>query len=152
MSYFQVITTILTTGTDDWHFNYCLSASEWSEGSSVPVITRWLWPGNRAFLEVANMVVTWRITAFWHTGLCNFQGTQHKCLNQVHDTNIWLMNHIPVGPNRINLIHKKVHISRWCTVINGWYGLSIWSCFCGGQITCFTCQCTLEWLRGPLMA
>ena len=35
-----------------------------SEGSSVPVVSRWLWPVNRTFLEVASMVVTWWIVAF----------------------------------------------------------------------------------------
>ena len=33
------------------HFDYCPS-------------TRWLWPGNSIFAEVASMVVTWRIVAF----------------------------------------------------------------------------------------
>ena len=32
--------------------------------SSTPVVSRWLWPGNRSFLEVASMVVTWWIAAF----------------------------------------------------------------------------------------
>ena len=35
-----------------------------SVGSSVPVVSKWLWPGNRTFLEVASMVVTWWIVAF----------------------------------------------------------------------------------------
>ena len=34
------------------------------EGSSIPVVSRWLWPGSRTFLEVASMVVTWWIVAF----------------------------------------------------------------------------------------
>ena len=38
-----------------------------SVGSSVPVVSRWLWPWNRTFLEVANMVVTWQIVAFLHS-------------------------------------------------------------------------------------
>ena len=41
---------LLTTGTDNQ-----------SEGSSVPVVSRWLGPGNKTFLEVASMVVTWWI-------------------------------------------------------------------------------------------
>ena len=43
-----------------WHFDYHPSASE----SSVPVVGRWLWPGNRTFLQVASMVVTWWIVGF----------------------------------------------------------------------------------------
>ena len=40
-----------------------LSASSWSVGSSVLVVSRWLWPGNRTLLEKASMVVTWWIVA-----------------------------------------------------------------------------------------
>ena len=49
------------------HFNY---HSRWQSGdnqsvrSSAPVVSRWLWPGNRTSLEVASMVVTWWIAAF----------------------------------------------------------------------------------------
>ena len=32
--------------------------------SSVPVVSRWLWPENRTFWEVASTVVTWWIVAF----------------------------------------------------------------------------------------
>ena len=38
------------------------------EGSSVGllVISRWLWPGNRTFLEVASMLITWwTVTFLW---------------------------------------------------------------------------------------
>ena len=38
-----------------------------SEGSSVPVVSRWLWPGNGTFLEVASVVVTWWRVAFLHS-------------------------------------------------------------------------------------
>ena len=51
-----------------WHFDYCPSTSEGdnqSVRSSVPVVTRWLGPGNRTFLEVASMVVTWCILVFF---------------------------------------------------------------------------------------
>ena len=45
------------------HFNYRQSASEWR--SSAPVVSRWLWPGNRTFLEVDSLVVSWWIVAFF---------------------------------------------------------------------------------------
>ena len=35
-----------------------------SVGSSVPVVNRWLGPGDRIFLEVASMVITQWIVAF----------------------------------------------------------------------------------------
>ena len=57
---------LLTTGADDPTL-YCLNAREGdnrSEGSSAPVVSRWLLPGDRTFLEVASMVVTWWIVAF----------------------------------------------------------------------------------------
>ena len=34
------------------------------EGLSARVVSRWLWPGNRTFLDVASMVVSWWIVAF----------------------------------------------------------------------------------------
>ena len=49
----------------------CLLVSNWCSGdnqnvgSSTPVVSRWLWPRNRTFLEVASLVVTWLILAFW---------------------------------------------------------------------------------------
>ena len=43
-----------------WHLDYRPSASE----VISPVFSRWLWPGNGTFLEVASMVVTWWIVAF----------------------------------------------------------------------------------------
>ena len=67
MSYFQVLTTCLPQVLMTWHFDYCPSTSEGdneSEGPSAPVISRWLWPENKTFLEVASMVVTWWIVAF----------------------------------------------------------------------------------------
>ena len=37
------------------------SGNNESFGSSAPVISRWLGPGNRTFLEVDSMVITWWI-------------------------------------------------------------------------------------------
>ena len=49
---------------------YCWRSSDNpSVRSSVPVVSKWLWPGNRTFSEVASMVGTWWILAFfaqWH--------------------------------------------------------------------------------------
>ena len=44
------------------------SSDNQSVGSSLPVGSRWLWPGNRTFLEMTSMVVTWWMVAFWHSG------------------------------------------------------------------------------------
>ena len=43
-----------------------------SKGSSVPVVSRWLGPGNRTFLEVASIVVAWWIVAFLHSVTVQF--------------------------------------------------------------------------------
>ena len=50
-----------------WPFTRWHSGDNQSGGLSVLVVSRWLWPENRT-LEVANMVVTWWIVAFFlHT-------------------------------------------------------------------------------------
>ena len=67
------VTTMLAT-SKNVHFDYHPSTSECgnkSEGSSAPVVSRWLWPGNRTFLEVASMVTTWWILAFLSSDICN---------------------------------------------------------------------------------
>ena len=46
--------------------------------SSAPVVSRWLGPGNRTFLEVASMVVTWWIVAFVPSGYSNCMHLGHK--------------------------------------------------------------------------
>ena len=54
---------LLTTGTH-WR-----PGNIQSEGSSVSVVSRRLWPGTRTYFEVASMVVTWWIVTF-STVLC----------------------------------------------------------------------------------
>ena len=59
---------LLTTGTDDqtfWSlpFDYHRVIDN-SVGQAILVVSRWLWPGNKKFLEMACMVVTWWIVAF----------------------------------------------------------------------------------------
>ena len=36
-----------------------------SEGSSVPVVSRWLWSGNRTLLKMDSMVLSWWIVGFF---------------------------------------------------------------------------------------
>ena len=47
------------------HFTHWCSGDNQSVRSSAPVVSRWLGPGNRTFLEVVSMVVTWWIVAFF---------------------------------------------------------------------------------------
>ena len=72
---------LLTTGTDG---RTLWLPPERQRGSSVLVVSRWLWPGNRTFWEVVSMVVTWWTVAFcsvlllypkqqgWHKAACLF--------------------------------------------------------------------------------
>ena len=49
------------------HFNYHPRqrlVDNWSVRSLAPVVSRWLWSGNRTFLEVASMMVSLWIVAF----------------------------------------------------------------------------------------
>ena len=41
---------------------------------AAPVVSRWLWPGNRTFFEVDNMVVSWWIVLFF--ALCMYSLSQ----------------------------------------------------------------------------
>ena len=58
------------------HFNYhphWHSGDNQSVGSPVPVVRRWLWPGNRTFLEVASMIVTCMVNSgFFVQGISHF--------------------------------------------------------------------------------
>ena len=56
---------LLTTSTDDP--TLVIAQASAIEGPSVPVVSRWLGPGNRTCLEAASMVVTWWIVAFLHS-------------------------------------------------------------------------------------
>ena len=47
-----------------WPDTLIITRAPVHEGSSISVVSRWLWPGNRIYLEVASMVVTWWIVAF----------------------------------------------------------------------------------------
>ena len=62
MYYFQVITT-----ANHWYWwpdTLIIARASTSEGSSALVVSRCLRSGNRTFLEVASMVVTWWIVRF----------------------------------------------------------------------------------------
>ena len=79
---------LLTTGADDLTL-WLLPERQWairprfnsfnarwrlgnnqSVGSSALLVSRWLWPGTRTFLEQASMVVSWWIVAFL-PGVCS---------------------------------------------------------------------------------
>ena len=55
---------LLTTGTDDPSLAGAWAIIKMSCYQYPWLAGGWLWPGNRTFLEVASMVVTWWIVAF----------------------------------------------------------------------------------------
>ena len=56
---------LLITSTEWWPDTLIIGLALASEGSSVLVVSRWLRPGNWTFSEVANIVITWWIAAFF---------------------------------------------------------------------------------------
>ena len=85
--YYIIITLLL-------QFVHWRSGDNQSVGPSVPVVSRWLWPENRTFFEVASMVVAWWIVGF----LCavNWYITG-KCVTMFSLTVINVMLHYLVG-------------------------------------------------------
>ena len=101
MFYFQVITTChITTDVDD--------LTLWL---LVPAVSRWLWPGNRTFLEVASIVVTWWIVAFHPVVgcICNPKVGSLATSRTLHKENILWFAKIWAFSN--------IHVPIW------WYGL-----------------------------
>ena len=82
----------------DYHPYWC-SGNNQSVGSSVPVVSRWLWPGNRTFLEAASMVITW-----WIAGYFLHSETTHKPWHR-HDPQLNTKVHIQ---KFIEIFHRVI--------------------------------------------
>ena len=102
-----------------WH-----SVDNQSVGSSVPVVSRWLWPRNRIFLEVASMVVTRWIAAFLHSDIWSFMtlrwigiatNTKLNCL-------AWYFKHL------ISASGRTFNIWNWVQSSNGICQFTILHC------------------------
>ena len=105
--------------------------------SLVSVVNIWLWPGNRTLLEVASMVVTWRVVAFLHrVTFCSITVTWSFLLQELFlSASIW--NSFPnISPNVLmayfsfTLEHYGV-ITHNCNV---WFALYIVFNWCSRQI------------------
>ena len=72
--------------------------------SSVPVVSRWLWPGSTTFLEVASMVVTWWIVP-WHPHHC-----QHCYCWCLQENGLKCIIKWPVT----SVLWKCLSTMRWC--------------------------------------
>ena len=109
---------LLTTGTDDLTLWLSLERQR-GEGSSVPVVTRWLWPGNRTFLEVASMVVTWWRMAFF--AQCTFHFLNQLLAHHFYNRCVIVME--------INLIHLSLlgcsYFLRYCCKLRGFHSMCL---------------------------
>ena len=89
-------------------------------GSSVQVVSRWLGPGNRTFLEVASMVVTWWIVVFLHS---------------VETYTAWKLPFGWAVYHLCDIIHKPIVHVHFVSVSGGWSNFGNWSecdAECGG--------------------
>ena len=63
---YPLCTLMIQVSSNENKWFHWRSGNNQSDGSSVPVVSRWLSPDNRTFLEVHSVVVTWWIVAFVH--------------------------------------------------------------------------------------
>ena len=112
MSYFQVITP--ANHRYWWPFTLIIifagaqAIIKLQSVRSLPVVSRWLWPWNRTFLEVASIVVIWCIVAFCAVKEnSNFE----TYILQMHSPS-WLSS--PHLWDAITTVHISGCISYWC--------------------------------------
>ena len=117
-----------------WPNTLIIAQAPASEGSSVPVVSRWLWPGNRTFLKVVGMVVTWWIVAFLHSdrtgynylckGLLNLEVLRYrlwppKCTELWDRCAAYISVRIYALPKNITYIRNFInHIFSSCYTLN----------------------------------
>ena len=132
MSYFQVITNclplVLMTLLFNYHPRWC-SGDNQSVRSSVPVVNRWLWPGNRTFLEVVSMMVTWWIVAFLCSG-----------------SDVCLVSRLTTPPS-VQLVKEIPPPHPFCTfvfecIIHEWLPIKVFN----------TCICNMFWIAEKLIS
>ena len=113
MSCFQVITTCYPPELMTWHFNYhphWHSVDKQSVGSSALVVSRWCWPGNRTYLDVDSMAVSWWIVAFLHCGsIVIYVHTMDSFISHLKCMLLRLFN-------RMNRWTWPINIYRWLDV------------------------------------
>ena len=109
MSHFQVITTCYNYQYW-WPFTLIITLAGTQAIIKVSGHQHgWLWPGNRTFLEVASMVVTWRIVAF----LCSATTSVNKKVGQ----NFMYLHYISFQLNAVFYNIKRFCYSVWILVI-----------------------------------
>ena len=98
-----------------------------SIGSSVPVVSRWLWPGNRTFLEVASKVVTWLIVVFYAVIFLQVTNTDQPACNPVEECLCWpRWTHEWTSHLQYNVPPPDIH-ARYL-IISHSIGVHPWSC------------------------
>ena len=116
-------------------FRWC-SGDNQSVRSSVPLVSRWLWPGNNIILDVVSMVVTCWIVAFLLSVLHTYQNTDRdknwkivlssiytQCTNLVELCTIPIYHEIysSIKLSRIyndNHLNPEVHTPLFATTAN----------------------------------
>ena len=95
----------------DYHPCWC-SGENQSVESSLPVVSRWLWPGNRIFLKVASMVVTWYHSHFLRSGYLalTFQNWENivRCFSIMNSLVIVLFLSGMVAMIMLRTLHKDI--------------------------------------------
>ena len=113
--------------TATWH-----SGNNQNVGLSVPVVSRWLWPENRAFLEVASMVVTWWTMAFFAQWISLYgKSTVHAMILLLHEWRwawlhaLWVLRWLfnPIGA--LNSREQCGHGCSCCPGDGGLWALSL---------------------------
>ena len=98
------------------------------------MVGRWLWPGNRTFLEVASLVVTWWIAAF----LCSATLSSDQ-LNLLGYSRVWVEEINPLGTDRV-VVRPPRHILRWKQVaINQRSSYRRCAVYCNGELSSHCC-------------
>ena len=118
------------------------------------MVSKWLWPGNRTFIEVASMVVTWWTVAFLCSVLvfCSVQSWQtmlSKVLwfygNKSTTTNIYFSFPRDQGTDSMNvdtcsyvqlyimILANVVFLGRYLVAFLSWYSLYFWGVVCLGD-------------------
>ena len=93
MSYFQVITT--DANDPSTSLAGAQAVIKVSDHQYQWVISRWLWPGNRTFLEMATIVISWWMVAFGNKVDRRIINTEFQPDSGRWTRGLWIMNSRP---------------------------------------------------------
>ena len=123
---FLVINTCSPPVLMTLHFNYhphWRLSNNRSVRSSAPVVSRWLWPGNRTFLEMASMVVTYWIVFFGF-----FRSESCLLVITMQCNTVMIRHNVCTPPRMIWDIALKHWVYYKCSYVNKSH-LDVWILF-----------------------